>query len=135
MTMLIAEASTVALQAPARPSPKRNALTADIVDIEAGAIVRVEGEAGVIGLERLEFAFARLVARRTPLAILDFSQLTFLSSLAMGLLVRLRRDMNRWSGSVRIVNCPATIREALEVASLGRFFGFHDSVEEAIAAI
>jgi anti-anti-sigma factor len=99
-----------------------------------GILVRLEGEAGTLGLDRLEFVFARVIARRTRLAVLDFTRLTFLSSLAMSQLVRLRRDLGRWNGRVTIGGCPPLIREALAVAKLADFFAFHATVEEALSA-
>jgi anti-anti-sigma factor len=117
---------------PARPPQERTTLVATISDLDCGVLVRIEGEAGIVGLEMLQFAFARLMARRPHLAILDLSQLTFLSSLAMGQLVRLHRDLNRWNGRVKIARCPAAIGEALDVAGLLGFFEFHATVEEAL---
>jgi anti-anti-sigma factor len=69
------------------------------------------------------------------LAVLDLSQVTFLSSLGMGLLVRLSRDLGRWNGRVKIANCPPAIREALEVARLMDFFQFHATVDEALSSV
>jgi anti-anti-sigma factor len=104
-------------------------------DFEGGILVRIEGEAGIVGLEKLELAFTQVLARRTRLTVLDLSLLTFVSSLAMGQLVRLRRGLNRWDGCVKIASCPPAIREVLEIARLADFFRFHASVEEAISAV
>ena len=117
------------------PQERRGTLVTTVNNLDCGVLVRIEGEAGLFGLEKLECAFARLIARRTRLAILDLSQLTFLSSLAMGQLVRLQRDLNRWNGRVKIASCPPAIREALDVAGLLGFFEFHATVEEALASV
>ena len=109
-------------------------LVATIFDLDFGVIVRVEGEAVVVGIETLGFACARVTARRAPLAVLDLAELTFLSSLGMGQLVRLSRDMFRWGGRVKLAGCRPVIREALETARLGCFFEFTASVEEAVPA-
>jgi anti-anti-sigma factor len=106
-----------------------------ISDFDGGVLVRLEGEAGILGLEKLQFAFARVIARRSRLAVLDLSQLTYVTSLAIGQLVRLQRDLGRWNGRVKIASCPAVIREVLEVVKVADFFGFHASVEEAISAV
>ena len=116
------------------PSQRRN-LAATIIDLACGVIVRIEGDVGIAGLEKLQFAFARVIARRTPLAVLDLSQVTSLSSLGMGQLVRLSRDLSRWKGRVTIANCPPAIREALEVARLMDFFQFHATVDEALSRL
>jgi anti-anti-sigma factor len=120
---------------PASPPRERATLVATISDLDGGVLVRIEGEAGTVGLDRLEFVFARVIARRTQLAVLDLTHLTFLSSLAMGQLVRLRRDLGRWNGRVKIASCPPLIREALEVARLTGFFELHATVEEALSAV
>src|SRR5262249_14523528 len=127
------EASPLAA-AQARPPQERTTLAVTISDFDGGVLVRLEGDAGIVGLEKLEVAFARVLARRAPVAVLDLSLLTFVSSLAIGQLVRLRRDLNRWHGRVKIASCPPAIREALQTAGLVDFFGFHASVEEALSA-
>jgi anti-anti-sigma factor len=116
----------------APPAQNKAPLVATIFDLDFGVIVRVEGEAGVVGIEQLGFACARVTARRAALAVLDLAELTFLSSLGMGQLVRLSRDMSRWGGRVKLAGCRPEIREALETARLGCFFEFTASVEEAI---
>jgi anti-anti-sigma factor len=128
------EASTPAPvnASPEAPAQQKVPLVATIFDLDFGVIVRVEGEAGVDGIDKLGLALARVIARRTPLAILDLAELIFLSSLAMGQLVRLSRDLARWGGRVKIASCRPLIREALETARLATFFEFTCSVEEAI---
>jgi anti-anti-sigma factor len=112
----------------------RGTLAATIIDLDCGIVVCLEGEAGVIGLERMQIAFARVAARRARLAVLDLARLTFMSSLAIGQLVALRRDLDRWNGRLKLAACPPTIHEVLEKTGLSKFFEFHPSVEEAIAA-
>jgi anti-anti-sigma factor len=117
------------------PLGEKAKLIATLIDLDGGVLVRVEGEARTFGLEQFQFVLARVIARRARLAVLDLALLTFLSSLAMGQLVRLRRDLDRWNGRVKIAGCPPLIREALEVARLADFFEFHGTVEEAFAAV
>ncbi|HEV3082045.1 MAG TPA: STAS domain-containing protein [Gemmataceae bacterium] len=107
-------------------------LTAEVIYRDGSMVVRIEGAAGIFGLEQLEHAFVQVVARRPRFAVLDFSRLTFLSSLAMSLLVQLRRDAGRWNGRVKITGCPPVIRETLDVAGLADLFEFHPTVAEAM---
>jgi anti-anti-sigma factor len=109
-------------------------LTPTITVLDRGVIVRLAGKAGILEVETLTQAFAQVVARRPLLAVLDLSQLTSLSSLAIGELVRLRRDLGRWNGRVTIASCPAAIRRTLEVACLADLFPFHTTVVEALSA-
>src|SRR5262249_43896767 len=66
---------------------------------------------GLKFLHPTDYHLTRPLARRPPLVLLDFSELTLLSSLAMGLLVRFRRDLARWGGRVRIAGAPPSVRE------------------------
>ena len=131
-TILEASPLAAAHARAARPRQESTTLAVTISDFDGGVLVRLEGEAGIIGLDKLAFAFTRVLARRVRLAVLDFSHLTFLSSLAMGQLVRLSRDLARWGGRVKIACCRPLVRGALETARLGCFFEFTGSVEEAI---
>ena len=135
-TAILETSRPAAVDVPSASSiPERRTLAATIVDLHCGVLVRIEGDLGIASLEKLQFAFARVIARRTLLAVLDLSQVTFLSSLGMGLLVRLSRDLGRWNGRVKIANCPPATREALEVARLMDFFQFHATVDEALSSL
>jgi anti-sigma B factor antagonist len=126
-----AAAATLAVPAPRwRP---RTALVVGIRDVDRAVVVSVADEASTDDLHPLEFALARLLARRVPLAVIDCSALTLLSRLAMGMLVRLRRDLGRWQGRVKLACLPPPIRSALEVAGLAELFEVHATVEEALA--
>ncbi len=108
-------------------------VVANIPHSDSTILVKVEGQAGVVGLQELQLAFMQIIARRTSVAVLDLSGLTFISSLAMGMVVGLRRDLARWNGCVRIGGCPSIIHEAFDVAGLTELFTFHTSAEEALA--
>jgi anti-anti-sigma factor len=119
--------------AAAAPPPKA-ALVVRITDLDRAVVVSVAGEASTDNLGPLAFALARLLARRVPLAVLDCSALTLLSSLAMGMLVGLRRDLGRWQGRLKLACVGARIEEALQVARLFDLFEAHATVEQALAA-
>jgi anti-anti-sigma factor len=127
-----AAAAPLAAAAPC-PRPKA-ALVVRITDLDRAVVVSVAGEASADNLQPLEFARARLLARRVPLAVLDCSALTLLSSLAMGMLIGLRRDLGRWQGRLKLACVGARIEEALQVARLFDLFEAHATVEQALAA-
>jgi anti-anti-sigma factor len=115
------------------PQIGTNDLTVSLADLPGGVLLCVAGAAGIAGLERLDFLLTRLLARRPPVVVLDLSGLSLLSSLAMGMLVRFRRDLARWGGRVTIAGaCPA-IRESLEVTGLADLFEIHTPAAGALA--
>jgi anti-sigma B factor antagonist len=119
--------------APRAAAPPRAALLVRVTDLERAAVVSVAGGASTDNLQSLEFALARLVARRVPLAVFDCSGLTTLSSLAMGMLVGLRRDLGRWHGCVKLACVEPRIEQALRATRLADLFEIHATVEQAMA--
>jgi anti-anti-sigma factor len=114
--------------------PPKAALVVCITDLGRAVVVSVAGEASTDNLLPLELALARLLARRVPLAVLDCSALTLLTSLAMGLPVGLRRDLGRWQGRLKLACVGPQIEEALQAARLFDLFEAHATVEQALAA-
>jgi anti-anti-sigma factor len=133
----VAQTRATTVSTPETPSPQlgsREALDVRITEQEQGVVVCVSGRAGSDNLHALEFTLIRLSARRVPLAVLDLSDLTLLSSLAMGMLVGLRRDLGRWQSQVKLACVPVQIHEALDKARLTTLFEIHATVEEALKA-
>jgi anti-anti-sigma factor len=122
------------LEPSAYPPREAEPLAVIITDLPLAVIIRLEGFATFDTLKQLHCALAQLIARRVALAVLDLSALTLLSSLAMGALVRLRRDLGRWGGQVRIGAASPSVYESLESAGLTQLFEFYATVEEAVEA-
>jgi anti-sigma B factor antagonist len=125
-------APLVALAAPPR-RPKAT-LVVRVTDLDRAVVVGLAGEASTDNLQPLELALARLLTQRVPLAVLDCSALTLLSSLAMGMLVGLCRDLGRWRGRVKLAGLGPRIEEALQTTRLIDLFEVHATVEQALAA-
>jgi anti-anti-sigma factor len=128
-----AAAATLAIAAP--PRRPKAALVVRLSELGRGVVVTLAGEASTDNLQPLEFALIRLVARRVPLAVVDCSALTMLSSLAMGMLVGLRRDLGRWHGCVILAGVRPPVEEALQATRLLDLFEVHATVEQALAAV
>jgi anti-anti-sigma factor len=116
---------------PSRPAPTPGGLTVSLTDLDHGVVLRLEGSASFNNLDRLQLVLLRLIARRIPLVVLDLSELTFIASIAMGILVTFRRDHDRFGGRVRIAGARPEIYEALKEAGLTEIFEFCPTVEEA----
>jgi anti-anti-sigma factor len=113
------------------PAPQ---LSIEVSEVGRAVVIRLAGEARVLEVARLQWPFARLVACRAPFVVVDVGDLTFISSLAMGALVALRRDLGRFGGHVTIVGARPTVYEALESTGLHLLFEFCPTVAEALAA-
>jgi anti-anti-sigma regulatory factor len=119
------------------------------VEKEGELVVRVCGEAVLATARALEAGLLRVADRRpplvtldagllrvavprAPLVTLDLSELTFVSSLAMGILVAYRNGVVRSGGRVRLLpNLQPAVREAFARARLMELFVNHDRTAPA----
>jgi anti-anti-sigma factor len=81
-------------------------------------LVRLQGEAGFLEADVLSAALVRVSARRPALVTLDLSELHFLSSLVLGILVRFGHSTVRAGGRVRLTPPRREVAEAIEQAGL-----------------
>ena len=95
----------------------------EIHDTPEGMVVRLLGEAGVVEAGALEAALLRLAARRPEKVTFDLSELEFISSLAMGVLLAYRRGVVRTGGRVWLApELRPMVRETLSRAELLSLF-------------
>jgi anti-anti-sigma factor len=125
---------SIALQtSPRSPQRAQDDLTVSLTDLPWGFLLHVVGAACTTNLGPMDSHLTRMLACRPQRVVLDLSELTFLSSMAMGWLLRLRRDLARWNGRVIIACALPSIRESLETARLAELFELHATVADALA--
>jgi anti-anti-sigma factor len=105
-----------------------------VSEVSGAVVVRLAGEAPVVEVAPLQLSFARLVVRRVPVVVLDLSELTYISSLALGAVLALRRDLGRFGGRIAIAGARSRVYGVLETTRLHTLFESHATVEEALAA-
>jgi len=96
-------------------------------------IAFVSGEADVFNSEKLEAVLTPFIAKRPRRLILELSQLTMISSLAMGKLVAARKSMALHGGEVVLVSPIVMVHDALRRARLTDIFKMTASLDEALA--
>jgi len=92
---------------------------------------QVIGEADIVNAAKLETLCMPLVAQRPRKMIVDLSQLTFISSMAMGKLIAARKTVIKHGGEVILAAPSPLVHEALRRARLHDIFPIASSVEEA----
>lgn len=70
---------------------------------------------------------------RTKL-ILDCGQLTYISSMGIGMLVRVNARMKKLGGDVKLAAVQGAVAQVLSVVGLNRIFEMYRTVGDAIAA-
>ena len=66
--------------------------------------------------------------------ILDCGQLTFISSMGLGMLVRVHARMKKGGGDVKLAAVQSVVAQVLSVVGLNRIFQIYSTVGDAIAA-
>jgi len=81
-----------------------------------------------IGDELFELVEAR--ARRK--IVLDFSKVKFLSSSALGILIRLRKKAQEIKGKVVFCSLRRDLRQIFKITNLDKLFEFYETEEQAL---
>jgi len=66
--------------------------------------------------------------------ILDCDGLSYISSMGLGMLVRVHSRMKKVGGDVKLANLHGTVAEILQLVKLDRVFHIYRSVDEAVAS-
>ena len=94
-------------------------------------IVAVKGEA-VVDLEPLVSALQTVGSRKPASVVIDLSQLSFMSSLAMGVILAFRRNILAHGGKVRVAAVQPMVLDSFKRARLDKVFDLADSLEAAL---
>ena len=100
-----------------------------------GAIViAVHGDTDMHVADELQVRLAEVIADRPSVLVVDFSDVTFLDSMALGVLLKSLKRLREIGGRMRVVAPREEIRRIFEVTLLDRLFDVDSSRDEAIAA-
>jgi anti-anti-sigma factor len=121
---------------PRAPRPAVPAVEVAVSEASDGPVIRIKGEARVDCAGALLDGLLAAAARRLAVVTLDLSELRFISSLAMGVLVSYRRGVVRAGGRVRLAEAlqPA-VKEALARAELFDLFEAAVDTAPALPAV
>jgi anti-anti-sigma factor len=100
--------------------------------IEGGVIVRLAGELDLYNASTVRDALTRAAADGPERMIVDLSEVEFIDSTALGVLIE-ARTMLRDRKEFVLAGPGLETRRALEISGLDRHFAVHGSVDEALA--
>ena len=100
----------------------------------AAVVVTAAGEA-VVDLEPLVSLLQTVGARRPPAVVIDLSRLTFMSSLAMGVILAFRRNVLAHGGKVRVACVQPLVLDSFRRARLDKVFDLVESLDLALAGL
>jgi anti-anti-sigma factor len=95
-------------------------------------VVRLAGSADLDGAAVLEREMLSLCARRPARVVFDLTDLTAISSLFIGGLVKYRHTWDAWKGDAVLAGATDAVEAALRRCRLDQIFTFAPSVERAL---
>lgn len=102
-----------------------------LTHVQGVAVLHLRGEMR-LDLTTVERELNRLSAGRPAVVVLDFSQLTIISSLGMGILNTFRRALHSHGGVTRIAAAQPNVLQALKLCSLDKLFEMYDTLDAAL---
>jgi anti-sigma B factor antagonist len=99
-----------------------------------GLIARLAGDMGVDHVDELDRQLHLLTVLKPKLAVLDLAQVDFVSSMAIGSLVRFRNDVAADGGRVALAGMQKHVADTFATMGLERVFAIHTSVADALEA-
>ncbi len=98
-----------------------------------GLVARISGNGTVDQVDELDRELHLLTVLQPRLVVLDLSGVGFVSSMAMGSLLRFRNEIAQQGGKVALAAMQKSVADSFRLANLGKVFPIHGTIEEALA--
>ncbi len=95
-------------------------------------VIHVDGELDVYTAPRLKEAIAEATSQGHNLLVVDLTQVEFIDSTALGVLVGSLRRLRAIEGDLRLVVDDAHLAKMFRITGFDGMFSIHSSVEEAV---
>ena len=87
-------------------------------------------------LQGLEGSFLPLIQKTTGIQlIIDFSNVKFLTSSVLGLLIRISKKVYETEGTLRLCSIDSKILEVFRITRLDKIFEIHSDVDDAMIGL
>jgi len=100
--------------------------------VRGKVVLRVAGRMDAESTPAFEAECESCIAEGSKSLVLDLSNLTYVSSMGLGAIVRVAKQLRDAGGEVRICCLTGLVRQLFEITRLNHVFPPHDSVESAL---
>lgn len=98
-------------------------------------LVTLDGSLDLAGTNEIDLKFQSSVAPRRKPTVIDMSRVSFISSLAMGMLVSTATSLRRNKRKMVLLSPQAAVAEALRHARIDMVIPMAESLDAAVAAV
>jgi anti-sigma B factor antagonist len=101
---------------------------------EDGVILVLQGDADLHGAPELRDRLAEAISNGAEHIVVDLSSVSFIDSMALGVLLGARHRLRRVDGDLRLVVVSSDLRRIFELSLLDRVFPLDRTRNDALAA-
>jgi anti-sigma B factor antagonist len=109
------------------------ASSTDVCELAGWTVVTVTGELDIYAAPRLRGALVDLVQAGTHRVVVDTSNVTFIDSTGIGVLIGALKRLRAADGELRVVASAEPVLRMLRVTGLHRVFATYSCLDEAVA--
>lgn len=96
-------------------------------------VCRIEGEIDINSSPDIKKAFDKLISKKEPKMIINFSKVTYVDSSGLATLVEVLKNMRTYGGRMRLANLSPKIKSLFEITKLDKLFEILADEEEAVS--
>lgn len=93
----------------------------------------VDGEIDINSSPDIKKIFDKLIVKKTPKIVINFSSVTYVDSSGLATLVEILKNMKAYGGRLRLTSLSPKIKSLFEITKLERLFDIVADAEEAIS--
>jgi anti-sigma B factor antagonist len=106
----------------------------DIAEDAAAVVVRAAGEIDLASEEDFATALGRALAGHAPVILVDLSEVTFLGSAALHVLLEANRETEKQHRAFRVAHGGSFAARVLDVAGLDQVLAVFHTIEQALGS-
>jgi anti-anti-sigma factor len=98
-------------------------------------IIRIHGDLDTVGVRMVEEAFTKATGERSEKAVVDLTEVSFISSAGLAMLLVKGKILRRGGGSLAIAGATRRVQEVLTMAGFNELFDLYPTPADALAAL
>ena len=96
-------------------------------------VCHIDGEIDINSSPGIKKAFDKLIAKKEPKVVVNFSKVSYVDSSGLATLVEVLKNMRQYGGRLRLTNLSPKIKSLFEITKLEKLFDIVAEEEEAVS--
>lgn len=93
----------------------------------------LEGEIDISTAPDIKKCFEKLLSKKAPKIVINFSKITYVDSSGLATLVEILKGMRTYGGKMRLCNLSSKIKSLFEITKLDKLFDMRPDESQAVS--